>query len=283
MSQSTDLLERARPFVDDAVVRARRLPLFTLGIGAAMVFFFLAGIAFDIVGAFSLRPSNLWAFELSRLTTYPLAHVGLLHILLNMAAFVPLCGRFEQRHGTLRTLAMFLGPFESVPGILYCLLDGPILRHDTSIVGCSGWVFTLLAIESTLSPDKHVVIAGRRIPSWSVPLILTLAATLLLPGSSLLGHLCALGTGHVFGSGRVDFLLLPLGVCNFVERRIPLAVSSYVPQYVTAEQALKHGPQPWFGPVPTDIEAGTAPPAGQRLGGRPPMTRAATTSAGRVS
>ena len=233
---AADLLDRARPFVSDGVNHARHLPLFTLGVGVAMAVFAVAGLVLPIADWFSLRPSNLWAFQLSRLTTYPLAHVGLLHFLLNAAAFVPLCARFERRHGTLRTLAMFLGPFESVPGLLYCVVDGGILRQDTAIVGCSGWVFTLLAVESMGS--EHVVVAGQRVPAWGVPLALVVAAALVLPGTSLLGHLCALATGYVFGSGRVDFLLLPLAICNFVERRIPIAVTQYVPQYITAEHAI---------------------------------------------
>ncbi|BFZ56492.1 hypothetical protein PYCC9005_003539 [Savitreella phatthalungensis] len=260
---SEDLLQQARPYLDNAVARVRTLPPFTLGVTCVMGLVVTAGLLVDIVAWFSLAPSNIWSLELSRLTTYPLAHLGLLHFLINLIAFLSLCARFEARHGTLRSLTMFLGPFESVPGLIYCFIEGAIFRKNTAIVGCSGWIFVLLAIES----KTELTLSGRRIPGWAVPLILVGFAALLLPGSSLFGHLAAVATGFVFGTGKVDFVLLPLGVCNFVEQRILAVVLGYVPRYVTAEQAMKNAQA-----LP-DLEA--AP--------RPRMTRAATTSLGHAS
>ena len=44
-----------------------------------------------------------------RLNTFPFVNGGFLHAFFNVAAFLPLMGRFESEHGTLVTLAMFLG------------------------------------------------------------------------------------------------------------------------------------------------------------------------------
>ena len=48
-------------------------------------------------------------FAVYRLNTYPLIHLGFIHMLLNTIALTPLLERFEGDHGTLLTLAMFLG------------------------------------------------------------------------------------------------------------------------------------------------------------------------------
>lgn len=239
MSQSQDLLESVQPYVQNVIQRARTLPIFTFGITAAMALFFLLTIFTSIISSFSLKPSDVPNFELSRLTTYPLIHVSFLQLVLSLGLFIPLSSRFERKFGTLRSLAMFLGPFESVPGLLYCLVNGVILRRDSAVTGCSGFVFTLFSIEAltySSTKGKEVVFAGRKIPVYLAPLFGLLLATLFLPNTSILLHCTAIGMGFVFGSGLVDFLLLPLKVVNFVEKRVNI-IFSKIPNYITAEQA----------------------------------------------
>lgn len=234
MSQSQDLLDNVLPYIQVASQRAKKLPFFTLGITAAMILFFFLSFVSSIYTGFSLRPSDIPKFELSRLTTYPLVHSSFLHILFNLAAFVPLCSRFERRFGTLRSVAMFLGPFESVPGLLYCAIDAALLR-DTAIAGCSVFVFVMLAIEATQYQGK-LVFGGRQIPAYAAPIVPLIVATILLPGSSFIVHCTAIAAGLVFGSGRVDFLLLPLKVVNFVESRAA-NLFERIPMWVTAESS----------------------------------------------
>lgn len=253
MSQPQDLFENARPYLQSALKGTRDLPLFTLGITAAMSLFFLLSLVTPILSNFSLKPSDIPNFELSRLTTYPLIHASMLQFIISVGTFVPLCSRFEKKYGTLRSLAMFLGPFESVPGLLYCLVDGVFLRQDSAIVGCSGFVFTMISIEALQYRSKSsevFIFAGRRVPVYTVPFFGLALTTLLLPNSSLLLHLAAIGMGFVFGSGRVDFLLLPLRVVNFIETRADV-IFSKVPNYITAERATKDFPT-----LPTDEPSG---------------------------
>lgn len=44
-----------------------------------------------------------------RLNTYPLIHTGFFHALLNGLALTPLLERFEAEHGTLTSIALFVG------------------------------------------------------------------------------------------------------------------------------------------------------------------------------
>ena len=44
-----------------------------------------------------------------RLNTFPLIHKGFLHMFFNTICLVPLLERLEAEHGTLNTLALFMG------------------------------------------------------------------------------------------------------------------------------------------------------------------------------
>lgn len=63
---------------------------------------------------------------------------------------------------------------------------------------CSIWVFLLLGIEAirTYRTNPHLVIATHQIPTWTTPLALILVVAALVPGTSLLGHLCGVAMGY---------------------------------------------------------------------------------------
>jgi len=44
-----------------------------------------------------------------RTNTFPLIHVGFLHMFFNLLALAPLLERFEAEYGTLTSLALFMG------------------------------------------------------------------------------------------------------------------------------------------------------------------------------
>jgi GPI-anchor transamidase subunit GAA1 len=56
-----------------------------------------------------------------RLNTYPFIHLNLLHALCNILALTPLMERYEAEHGTLMTVAMFMGRQCCLP----CSWDSP--------------------------------------------------------------------------------------------------------------------------------------------------------------
>jgi hypothetical protein len=73
------------------------------------------------------------------------------------------------------------------------------------------WVFTLLAMESiqTYKTNPHFVVGTVHIPTWTTPLIMCMVVRALVPGTSLLGHLCGIAIGYVgkshsHGHGRKD-------------------------------------------------------------------------------
>jgi glycosylphosphatidylinositol transamidase len=44
-----------------------------------------------------------------RTNTFPLIHAGFIHMIMNVIAVTPLLERFEAEHGTLTSLALFMG------------------------------------------------------------------------------------------------------------------------------------------------------------------------------
>ena len=50
-----------------------------------------------------------------RLNTFPLFHLGFLHMVFNVFALTPLLARFDAEFGTLVTLALFTGRMSPSP------------------------------------------------------------------------------------------------------------------------------------------------------------------------
>ena len=139
-------------------------------------------------------------------------------------------------------------------------------------MGASIWVFLLLGVEAikTYKSNPHFEISGAKIPTWTSPLALALVVSVLVPGTSLLGHLCGLAVGYAFGLGYLNFLAPPERVLRWIEGKLNLL--GRLPHYVSIDQKT-YGR---YGVLPTSSTAGrgegpmhlanmTGP--GQRLGG----------------
>jgi glycosylphosphatidylinositol transamidase len=190
-----------------------------------------------------------------RLNTYPLIHLGTLHTLLTTIALTPLLTRFEHSHGTLTSLALFFGPLSSLPAGLYLLIERFLLRRNTTVAGASVWVFVLLGSEAIATWRVNPWFefpGGARVPTWVGPLAGAVAASVLLSGVSLLGHLCAAAVGylcmffHTFysfnnplilwtdGLGYLRLLEPPGTILRWIESKLNLL--GRLPHYVSMDQ-----------------------------------------------
>jgi len=70
-----------------------------------------------------------------RLNAFPLMHLNWLHLIFNIIALTPLLERFEAEFGTLVTLALFTGPFGTLPGGIFVLLEKYVFRSNTVVMG----------------------------------------------------------------------------------------------------------------------------------------------------
>ncbi|OAA54793.1 GPI transamidase component [Niveomyces insectorum RCEF 264] len=246
-----------------------RLPVFTRCIAALVVLVYVLCLQsiWDVRAWGALVPEKLSIATLYRTNTFPLIHLGFFHTLLNLLSLVPLLDRFEHEHGTLTTLALFFGPFSTLPALLYVLFER-LFRLDTPVMGASIWVFLLLGIEAvrTYRTNPNFFVGTVPVPTWTTPILFVFAVAALVPGTSMLGHLCGLAVGYLCGLGYLKFLAPPERALRWIEGRLNLLVR--VPHYVSVDQKT-YGR---FGVLPTvSTGPGVTPAIGlvgttQRLG-----------------
>lgn len=242
-----------------SVARSRsyllRIPLFTRGAILAIALFWMATLqpAWDVREWGSLIPDKLDLTTLYRLNTYPLIHTGFFHMLVNVAGLLYLLDSFESQHGTLTSLALFFGPFSTLPALLYIFVQKAIFRTNTPVMGASVWGFLLFAIGAiqTYKTNPHFTIATYNIPTWTYPLGVLLVTQALMPSSSFVGHVCALLVGYAFGLGYLKFLAPPDKILRWVEGKLNLL--GRLPHYVSMDQKT-YGR---FGVLPTTSTPGT--------------------------
>ncbi|KAL9013520.1 MAG: hypothetical protein Q9173_001779, partial [Seirophora scorigena] len=224
-----------------------RLPLFTRVILVFIAIFWIVELqqVWNVIqwGALipkeinlATRVTDIRYTTVYRLNTYPLIHRGFLHAFFNTLALIPLLERFESEHGTLLTAAMFGGPLSTLPGAAYLLVERGIFRQNAAILGASIWVFVLLGVEGikTFKSNPYFFISTFRIPTWTTPLVILLFATALIPGTSLLGHLCSVGVGYTYGLGYLKILAPPEKALRWIEGKLNLL--GRLPHYVSIDQ-----------------------------------------------
>jgi GPI-anchor transamidase subunit GAA1 len=185
-----------------------RLPLFTrfTVLGILLCWILELQTVWSVIKWGSLQPSQIGIFSggMYRLNTFVFVHLGFFHMLFNLICLVPLMERFEAEFGTLVSLALFMGPLATIPAGLYLLIEYWILRGDTEVVGSSIWIFMLLAAESikTWKQNPYLTVADVKIPTWIWPIVLCIVTSILIPGTSFLGHVCGLVTGYACKPAR---------------------------------------------------------------------------------
>ncbi|KAK3906247.1 rhomboid protein 2 [Staphylotrichum tortipilum] len=224
-----------------AVAYIDRLPLFTrlaivLAVGAEVL-----GVLpwWDVRAWGRLEPDEIGLATMYRTNTFPLIHTDVLHLIVNLLAVTPMLERFEAEHGTLTSVALFMGPLSTIPALIYVGIERFLLRANTAIMGASIWGFLLLGVEAIRHSRStpYLVINGQQtIPTWAVPIALLLVVAVLMPGSSALGHLCGLGVGYAFGLGYIKFLAPPERVLRWIEGKLKLR--TWLPYYVSVDQKV---------------------------------------------
>ncbi|KAG8424241.1 putative rhomboid protease [Metarhizium acridum] len=241
-----------------STLRARsyifRLPLFTRAIIIAILVFWILSIPslWDLHQWGSLIPDKVTFATAYRLSTFPLIHSSVVHAVLNVVALTPLMERFENEYGTLTSIALFFGPLTTVPALLYVVIEVGILRANNAVMGASIWVFLLLGMEAirTYRSNPHLVIGTYHIPTWTTPLLMIFVVAVLIPNTSLLGHLCGVAVGYICGIGYLKFIAPPEWALRWIETRLNLL--AVLPHYVSIDQKT-YGR---FGVLPSTTRSG---------------------------
>ncbi|KAL5334735.1 hypothetical protein BJX70DRAFT_377347 [Aspergillus crustosus] len=215
-----------------------RLPLFTRLIVLAIIVFWLLELqtVWSVVEWGRISPEEVNLTSMYRLNTYPLVHLGFFHAFINLLALTPLLERFEAEHGTLTTIALFIGPLSTFPGGIYLLIEKFILHRNNAVVGASVWVFLLLGSEAirTYKSNPHFSIGDFKIPTWTSPLFICLVVWMLVAQTSFLGHLCSILIGYLLGLGYLKFLVPPEKILRWIEGKLNLL--GRLPHYVSVDQ-----------------------------------------------
>ncbi|KAL6709485.1 putative rhomboid protease [Coniothyrium glycines] len=244
-----------------------RLPFCTRILVAAILALWIATIPFPWIRDFGrLEPDKMDLTQMHRLNLFPLLHINVLHMIFNLVAVTPLIERFESEYGTLVTLVLFTGPFGTIPGGVYTLLEKFVLKSNTIVMGASVWVFLLLSAEAmkTQKTNPNFSVGPYKIPTWTTPLILMVVTSILVPNVSLIGHLCGAGLGYLWATGYIKFLVPHEKVLRWVETKLNLL--GRLPHYVSVDQKT-YGR---YGVLPTTTvplnNMPRSPEPGQRLG-----------------
>ncbi|KAJ5190340.1 uncharacterized protein N7498_009325 [Penicillium cinerascens] len=227
-----------------------RLPLFTRLVLLVILAFWLLELQtiWSVVQWGSLTPDEVNLGTMYRLNTFPFIHTGFFHAALNVLALTPLLERFEAEHGTLTSIALFVGQYgfadgtffltalSTFPAGLYLLFEKAILHRNTPVVGASVWVFLLLGSEAirTYKSNPHFSLGPYKIPTWTSPLIACVVLSILVSNVSFLGHLCAIAVGYLFGLGYLKIFVPPEKVLRWIESKLNLL--GRLPHYISVDQ-----------------------------------------------
>jgi len=248
-----------------------RLPLFTRGIIIVIILLWIASIqsVWDVQKWGALIPEEIGLSTMYRTNTFPLVHAGFFHAFMNILALTPLLERFEAEHGTLTTLALFMGALSTIPALLYTFIERAIFHMNTTILGASIWVFTLIAMEAvkTYKSNPYFMLGTTQIPTWITPFVMVLFVSVLVPNTSFLGHICGLAFGYGWGLGYLKFLAPPEKALRWIEGKLNLL--GRLPHYVSVDQKTygRYGVLPTTNPSMSGPDIGLGYVASsQRLG-----------------
>ncbi|KAL4450677.1 hypothetical protein ABPG77_001033 [Micractinium sp. CCAP 211/92] len=172
-----------------------------------------------------------------RVFTAALSHAGLLHVGMNMLAFLPLGASLERHFGSLQLLWVML-LLSALGGAMYVVVAAASAALPLSLpaildfyhqcaVGLSGVIFGLVLIDSHQASSPTRSIFGLfSVPTWAFPWALLVIWQLLVPRASLLGHLTGLLVGYAFATGRLRWLLPSSATYQTVERALPFCLHS---------------------------------------------------------
>eukprot|EP01114_Cavostelium_apophysatum_P016169 TRINITY_DN4548_c0_g1_i1.p1 TRINITY_DN4548_c0_g1~~TRINITY_DN4548_c0_g1_i1.p1 ORF type:complete len:327 (-),score=22.24 TRINITY_DN4548_c0_g1_i1:26-1006(-) len=193
-----------------ASVWLRSIPLITRAILILCTVIYLFELLFgDAHGSVCESPYRVvFQMQVYRFFTSPWFHSGILHLALNMMAFIPMGATLERTQGSLNFLYIIL---------LFCLLTGlahnfiayaayqtgtyPSLIKECAI-GFSGIIFALMVVQiGTDWGSQRSVFGFASVPAKFYPWVLLIVLQLVMPGVSFLGHLSGVLVGYLYSFG----------------------------------------------------------------------------------
>lgn len=233
---ASSLATRLRLFWDD-------LPLVTKSIFAACTSIYSAAllVGWDNLSSVCLSTDAvLTHIQLWRIITSVLFHAGLLHLVFNMMAFLPIGTALERTMGSFQ-FAWLIGLLTGGGALLYltvarvCAILGFSSVAYQCAVGFSGVIFGLIPVDARQSGGTQRSIFGLfSVPSVAYPWVLLVLWQLLVPQSSFIGHLSGLAVGQLYVTRGLRWAVLSSERVQRVERGCVLRSVTSHPSYILA-------------------------------------------------
>jgi len=201
----------------------------------------LAGYLFGTFTSYiCLQPRMILAsHEVYRLISNAWFHNGILHIVFNMMAFIPMGSSLERMKGTLPFLWMIM-LFNVLCGITHFLLAFTLDRlaiysgfMNECSAGFSGVIFALLVATLPHEAGSDRSIFGIiRVPVQWYPWALLIILQIVVSSVSFLGHLSGILVGYAYTYGLLD-ILTPSKLLGLLERSSLLGPIVKLDGYIT--------------------------------------------------
>ncbi len=198
---------------------------------------------------YTINPAAVvYGHEYYRLVTGAYFHSGVLHIVMNMLAFMGLGAWLEFKVGTayfvwtiwvstLLTNTLYIG---------ICFFLATVTKREQwlyySSIGFSGVIFTLAVLESYSSPpgSTRSIFGMCNVPARVYPWVLLIFIQLVMPHISFVGHLSGLLVGILQAYGCLGVLFPSADFLNRLESSRVLSWFTRYQQYVLCPEAASH-------------------------------------------
>lgn len=224
-----------------------KYPALTVGLAIFTFVLLIIDLATShaLASKLSLYPGAPFHFDLNRLSFYPLFHQGFIHWVLNVVGLFTPMAIFERSHGTVYT-GVTLNLLAVTAALQYCIV-GSLLCPNTHVIGLSGIVFSFFSYIAYKEHELKPVIftfklSGREysIPTLYSPFVFLVVTFILLPSSSLFGHLAGIGSGYLLGMDKLKILYPPSKIILFIEQKLqkPISLLDGIVVYYKEEDAI---------------------------------------------
>jgi len=183
-----------------------------------------------IFGAYTstvcLQPMQImYLHQVYRLITNAYFHNGILHLVFNMMAFLPLGGDLERRLGSAPFMWL-LAVFNVLCGLCHFTLS--VLPYyvwgygdwmNECSIGYSGILFAMMVVDLPQNPSSdstRSIFGVIRVPVMWYPWVLLIVLQLFFSSISFLGHLSGILVGYAYRFGWLEWVI-PLGFLKSVE------------------------------------------------------------------
>lgn len=192
-------------------------------------------------GMFCMQSMMVFHYlQVYRLLTSVFLHGGVLHILFNMMAFIPMGSGLERLVGSFNFfyLILIFALVSNLLNLTISLLALNVARYPRFAMECgigfSGVLFGLIVIQTHLSNAETQSIFGFfRVPTKYYPWILLVMLQVIMPNVSFMGHLCGILVGYMYCRGLLNAILLSPERIAWCESKWPVSSLTRQSAYIT--------------------------------------------------